>query len=314
VKGVRALAALMVLLAVAAPAGAQVARGFFETDGIAPFAGNSHLNLRLSRAGLSDAGTFALSARDFLTLGGSYDVLLRRFFIGSNVRVDGTEVRSGDYLRDNHLTDPLHAVAVGASYAHAFSPRWAIVASLAGGYAGDFHRFDVRDARPTASLGAAVRLHPTFLLSFGLSHREAFRPWFSTPYLGWEWRPRPWFHSEARLPRSIDFTFVFLGRVEAAVFGLVEGHDYRVQENRLGFDRLLYVEARGGVSMGIRIIDDLWLAVQGGVSPYRELSGRGAGDDEVWGGRMANSWFARVALDLRGLAGHTTPPAVGETP
>ena len=310
----RAVAALLVLLAAAAPARSRVAQAFFTADGIAPLADDARFQVRLFHTGLSGAGTVEFGGRDFLTLGASYDVLERRYFLPDWIGYRGANEPSDDYLNRNHLAVPLHATALSAAYAHSFGSRWALAASLGAGYAGDYHRYDLRDTQPLASLEAAVRLHPTFRLTFGLSYREAFRPWFATPTLGWEWRPTPWFHSEARLPRSVDFDFVFLDRIEAGVFGLAEGHDYRVRENRLGFDRLLYLDARAGVSMGFRVIGDLWLAIQGGYSPYRLLSGRGAGDKETWGGRMENVWFGGVTLDLRSLAGQPTPPAAGEIP
>jgi hypothetical protein len=303
----RALAALALLLFLAtvptSAARAQSATAALVTDGIAPLADDSRLRLRLVEAGLRVGVPVPLTDRDVLVVGGGYDLLIRRYYLDDTVRFAGVPEPRGRFLDRTHLDAPLHDAGLGVLYGRVLSRGWFIYGATGVSYAGDFHAVDLADVRRFLALGAAVRLHPTFRLRFGAFAVDARRPALISPFVGWEWRPVSWFHSEARLPRRLDLTFVFLDRVEAALFAAGEGREYHVREGGLGFDRLRFVEVRAGVSLGLRIAGDLWLSVQGGLAPYRLLSGRDGDDDEVWGGPMQSTWFARVALDLRTGAG-----------
>jgi hypothetical protein len=300
---IRVLATALVALLLAATAQAQSAAATFVADGIAPLADDGHFRLRLFEAGARFDVPLPVADGNVLIVGGAYDVLLRRYYLADAVRFAGAEEPADRFVDRERLDAPLHDAGIGLLYGRALAGGWLVYGSAAADVAGDFHAVGLADLRPVLTLGAAVRAHPTLALRFGALAVDATRPDLVRPFLGWEWRPAAWFHSEAWLPRRLDLTFTFLDRVEASLFAVGEGREYHVRENGLGFTRLRYVEVRSGVSLGLRVAGALWLAVQGGEAPYRSLSGRDATGDEAWGGPMQGTWFARVALEWRTAEG-----------
>ena len=301
---VAALAALVFFVFAGPVAAQQVAGTDAMVTGLAERNDDTdEMKLRLFRIGAAASAPLLLQSDDKLFVGVGYDLLLRQVKIGGTLDVDGQAVAGEDAITDNRLEDELHLSALTLFYVRKINARWSVNVRGSVRYGGDYAALVARGIQPVGAVGAAVQITDTFRLAFGLAYVESLEPVYVAPYVGWKWTPTDWFTSKGALPVAATFTFNYHDLLEWDIFARTEGGEFWVASNDLDVDYYQYVQVQAGSGFGFRIVDDLWFSVQAGGTPYLLFEGREADGDVALDGTYAQTWFARVLIELRSLPG-----------
>lgn len=303
-KEFRLIFIILLLLAASAAWGQSSASVYWNIDGLAPLVDDGDFQLRLSEFGAEFNYAIRSGQPDRLIVSANYHLLSPHFVLPLHkyVRHDGQRYRRSDFINDNHLEAPLHKVGAAASLFRFINRNWALGGELEVGLAGDYCRPSADEILVRPGVGAIWEKNPDLNLSFGAVLVEVLDPFYFLPYFGWLWSPKDWFVTQARAPLWMDFTFIFLDRLETTVFQRLDYGKYFVGENELDLDRFKYLNLRLGGRLGFQIVGPLWLTLEAGGSPYWRFTGEDDQGDEILAGDYRFNWFAGAALSLRSFS------------
>ena len=255
----------------------------------------------------------SLSSSTYLIVGGAYHVDSVSF---SMTLPDFVDLRS------------FHSTELSLLLVQLLPNDWSLSFRLAPGLAGDFQAVDVEMLRLNAMVMATYKFSDSFILGGGLLTTYSFGSLLPLPAAYLEYRPVPNVRIEAFLPAFAWARWHFWNRLEIGVRAEFQGNEYAVRDRRIRdaypcraqpnddpstdvdervrnadacLDHFAYSVGTGGVTVGLRVWESVWLSFFGGHTFFRRFEPKNAGNDTLpdGGNSLDNTFIVRANLVWR---------------
>lgn len=215
-----------------------------------------------------------------------------------------------------------HAVDLTLLFVQLLPDDWTLALRVAGGLAGDFEDVDDGMFRFSALGLATHAFSERFVLGGGALASYAFGTLLPLPALYLEYKPIPSISLETFLPSFIQAKYTAWDRLEIGYRAEIQGNAYAVRDERVAdawpcvtsadpslgaadpaacFDHIAYSVITIGPTVGVRLLETVWLTGAAGHSVFRRFEQMNAADEPLTGGvqDLPNQFFVRSGLTWR---------------